>query len=163
MEPLYLCKMPSPIGELTLAAAENALTRIVLPACLPPGKGIYAQTPLLQQAMEQLCAYFAGELREFSLPIAPKGTPFEQRVWKALCAIPYGETRTYGQIAAAAGSPRGFRAAGMANHKNPLAIVIPCHRVIGANGSLTGYAGGLETKKFLLALEQRGKGPSHEV
>ena len=108
MEPLYLCKMPSPIGELTLAAAENALTRIVLPACLPPGKGIYAQTPLLQQAMEQLCAYFAGELREFSLPLAPKGTPFEQRVWKALCAIPYGETRTYGQIAAAAGSPRGL-------------------------------------------------------
>ena len=104
-------------------------------------------------APAQLREYFAGTRRTFDLPLAPRGTAFQQRVWAALRAIPYGETCTYGELAAAIGSPSASRAVGMANHHNPIPIVIPCHRVIGANGTLTGYAGGLEIKRKLLALE----------
>ena len=110
-------------------------------------------SPLLDAAEAQLREYFAGTRRTFDLPLAPRGTAFQQRVWAALRAIPYGETHTYGELAAAIGSPSASRAVGMANHHNPTPIVIPCHRVIGANGTLTGYAGGLETKRRLLALE----------
>ena len=110
-------------------------------------------SPLLDAAEAQLREYFAGTRRTFDLPLAPRGTAFQQRVWAALRAIPYGETRTYGELAAAIGSPSASRAVGMANHHNPIPIVIPCHRVIGANGTLTGYAGGLEIKRKLLALE----------
>ena len=110
-------------------------------------------SPLLDAAEAQLREYFAGTRRTFDLPLAPRGTAFQQRVWAALRAIPYGETRTYGELAAAIGSPSASRAVGMANHHNPIPIVIPCHRVIGANGTLTGYTGGLEIKRKLLALE----------
>ena len=110
-------------------------------------------SPLLDAAEAQLREYFAGTRRTFDLPLAPRGTAFQQRVWAALRAIPYGETCTYGELAAAIGSPSASRAVGMANHHNPIPIVIPCHRVIGANGTLTGYAGGLEIKRKLLALE----------
>ena len=112
------------------------------------------ETPLLQEAEEQLNEYFAGVRREFDLPLAAKGTAFQQAVWAQLCKIPYGEVRTYGQLAAALGKPRASRAVGSACHHNPLCIVVPCHRVIGANGSLTGYAEGLDIKEYLLELER---------
>ena len=112
------------------------------------------ETSLLQAAEEQLNEYFAGVRREFDLPLAAKGTPFQQAVWAQLRRIPYGEVRTYGQLAAALGKPKASRAVGSACHCNPLCIVVPCHRVIGADGSLTGYAEGLEIKEYLLELER---------
>lgn len=111
------------------------------------------ETPLLKQAKDQLDAYFAGKLKEFSLPLAPNGTPFQQKIWQLLQQIPYGETRTYGQLACQAGNPKASRAVGMANNRNPLPVFIPCHRVIGANGTLTGYAGGMDMKQTLLDIE----------
>lgn len=111
------------------------------------------ETALLVEARKQLAEYFAGQRSSFSLPLAPEGTVFQKDVWQQLEQIPYGETRTYGQIAAALGKPTASRAVGGANHNNPIAIMIPCHRVIGANGKLTGYAGGLDLKEKLLRLE----------
>lgn len=138
----------TPIGPLTLEADENAVTAIRFGA-----DGAQDASPLLDAAEAQLREYFAGARRTFDLPLAPHGTAFQQRVWTALRTIPYGETRTYGELAAAIDSPNASRAVGMANHRNPIPIIIPCHRVIGANGTLTGYAGGLEVKRKLLALE----------
>jgi methylated-DNA-[protein]-cysteine S-methyltransferase len=112
------------------------------------------ETPLLEEAEAQLNEYFAGVRRTFTLPLAARGTPFQRAVWAALCEIPCGETRTYGQIAAAIGKPNATRAVGAACHANPIAILIPCHRVVGASGALTGYAAGVEVKEYLLALEQ---------
>lgn len=111
-------------------------------------------SPVLAQAAAQLAEYFAGQRQSFTVPLAPRGTPFQQEVWRALCAIPYGQTRSYGQLAAALGRPSAARAVGGACRRNPIWLMIPCHRVVGASGSLTGYAGGLERKKALLALEQ---------
>lgn len=110
-------------------------------------------TPLIREAFRQLEAYFRGDLKVFSLPLAPAGTPFQRRVWEVLLTIPYGETASYGDVAAAAGNVKAARAVGMANNRNPVAIVIPCHRVIGADGRLVGYGGGLELKRRLLELE----------
>ena len=138
----------TPIGALTLTASADAVTAVRFGA-----EGAQDASPLLDAAEAQLREYFAGARRTFDLPLAPHGTAFQQRVWAALRAIPYGETRTYGELAAAIGSPNASRAVGIANHRNPLPILIPCHRVIGADGSLAGYAGGLETKRRLLALE----------
>lgn len=112
------------------------------------------ETPLLQEAEEQLTEYFAGIRREFDLPLSPKGTPFQQAVWAQLLQIPYGQTRTYGQLANAIGSPKAVRAVGNACHHNPIGILIPCHRVIGANGRLSGYAGDPDVKEYLLEMEQ---------
>ena len=109
--------------------------------------------PLLLDAADQLRAYFAGELREFDLPLAPRGTPFQLSVWDAVSAIPYGSTATYAEIGAAIGRPSACRAVGAANGRNPLPLIVPCHRVIGAAGALTGYGGGLERKRSLLDLE----------
>ena len=117
------------------------------------GDAALQDTPLLLEAKRQLEEYFAGLRASFSLPLNPQGTAFQKKVWQQLEAIPYGQTRTYGQIAAAVGQPTASRAVGGANHNNPIAIVIPCHRVIGANGKLTGYAGGLDIKEKLLRLE----------
>ena len=111
------------------------------------------ETPLLRQAYAQLEEYLAGERQTFALPLSPKGTPFQKRVWQALLEIPYGQTTSYGEIAKKAGSPKGARAVGMANNKNPIAIIIPCHRVIGKNGALVGYGGGLDKKQVLLKIE----------
>ncbi|HVN03994.1 MAG TPA: methylated-DNA--[protein]-cysteine S-methyltransferase [Bryobacteraceae bacterium] len=111
--------------------------------------------PLLRQAVAELQAYFAGELRDFNLTLDLEGTEFQKRVWLKLCTIPYGETRSYGYLAAALGAPKAVRAVGAANGRNPIPIVIPCHRVIGASGSLVGYGGGLPLKRFLLDLEAR--------
>ncbi|MFV0414107.1 MAG: methylated-DNA--[protein]-cysteine S-methyltransferase [Oscillospiraceae bacterium] len=141
----------SPIGRLLLAEENGALTHILLHT--ETFEGTRGETPLLGQARQQLEEYFAASRRAFSLPLGPAGTPFQTRVWRALQAIPYGQTRSYGQIAAATGNPKASRAVGMANNRNPLLIVVPCHRVIGANGALVGYGGGLPVKEYLLQLE----------
>ncbi len=147
----------SPCGPLTLISNGAALTDLQFEnpryAYTPAPKG---DDSILTAARRQLDQYFAGKLRAFDLPLAPKGTEFQQRVWQALLAIPYGVTRSYGQQAAAIGSPQASRAVGLANGRNPISIVIPCHRVIGANGSLTGYGGGMARKQLLLELEQGG-------
>ena len=113
------------------------------------------ETPLIKKAAAQLAEYFDGKRKTFDLPLAPHGTNFQMQVWKALQNIPYGETRSYGEVAAMIGNSKACRAVGMANNRNPIPIIIPCHRVIGHNGSLTGYAGGLVLKRKLLELEQR--------
>lgn len=142
------CAIETPIGPLSLQADESAVSAMRFGA-----GGAQDASPLLDAAEAQLREYFAGARRTFDLPLAPHGTAFQQRVWMVLRAIPYGETRTYGELAAAIDSPNASRAVGMANHRNPIPIIIPCHRVIGANGTLTGHAGRLEVKRKLLALE----------
>jgi methylated-DNA-[protein]-cysteine S-methyltransferase len=142
----------SPIGGLVLVGDGESLTRLDFdPAHVQPGwrlePGVFAE------ARDQLDAYFAGELRTFDLPLAPVGTPFQRQVWDALADIPYGETTSYGELAESIGRPGSARAVGAANGRNPIAIVVPCHRVIGADRTLTGYAGGLDAKRTLLALE----------
>ena len=150
----YLC--PSPIGPLTLVEEDGALAAVRFHPDLPRDAASFAlpSTPLLRQAAAELREYFAGQRRQFTVPLAPKGTPFQQKVWKALQEIPYGETRSYKEIAIAAGNEKACRAVGMANNRNPLPIFIPCHRVVGADGKLVGYAGGLDVKTFLLELEK---------
>lgn len=141
-----------PFGRLKLKAQDGAitlLTRTSEPAS-PQGR-----TPLTDMAFQQVMEYLNGRRREFDFPYALHGTPFQEKVWRALQSIPYGETRTYGQIAAAVGSPKACRAVGMANHANPILIAVPCHRVIGANGALTGYGAGLDMKQALLELERK--------
>lgn len=146
----------SPVGPLTVGATDEAVTDLLFgPA---PSGAVPGTTPLLREAAKQLAEYFAGCRTTFDLPLAPAGTPFRQAVWRALGTVPYGATSTYAQIAAAVGNPRACRAVGMANHCNPLPIFIPCHRIVGANGRLTGYAGGLERKQALLELERRHTG-----
>jgi methylated-DNA-[protein]-cysteine S-methyltransferase len=156
--------LDSPIGPLTLACSDGMLTGLYLAAPQPgrprhePGAGVLgspddpAREPFAAAA-DQLAAYFAGRLTEFTLPLAPAGTPFQRRVWAGLCTIPYGETWSYGQLAAKVANSGAARAVGLANGRNPIAVVIPCHRVIGSDGSLTGYGGGLERKRYLLDLE----------
>jgi methylated-DNA-[protein]-cysteine S-methyltransferase len=145
--------MASPVGRLLLEADGDALTHVLFvndDTVVEQGK----ETPVLMEARRQLEAYFAGELEEFELPLAARGTDFQKRVWAELRKIPFGVTASYGEIAARLGlPPGGSRAVGLANGSNPIAIVVPCHRVIGANGTLTGYAGGLDRKRFLLGLE----------
>lgn len=149
----------TPVGPMGIAATETAVTRIFFGSGRSSGKtGREPNTPanaspLLLQAAGELAEYFAGARREFTFPLAPAGTPFQLSVWKALRTIPYGETRTYGQIAAQIGRPTACRAVGMANNRNPIAIVVPCHRVVGSTGALVGYAGGLGLKTHLLYLE----------
>jgi methylated-DNA-[protein]-cysteine S-methyltransferase len=145
--------MESPVGRLLLVADEDALTgvRFVEAGASNglPGGGV------LRNAAEQLKAYFAGELRDFDLALGPRGTPFQLSVWRALREIPYGKTISYGELARRIGNPKGSRAVGLANGSNPIAIVVPCHRVIGSNGKLTGYGGGLRNKEILLSIERR--------
>ena len=138
----------TPLGPMYLTESGGALVRFDW------GTGGTDASPLLLEAERQLSEYFAGNRKTFDLPLKPEGTVFQRAVWNALCAIPYGETRSYGEIAAQIGAPKACRAVGMTNHRNPLPILIPCHRVIGADGSLTGYGGGLDKKRFLLELER---------
>jgi methylated-DNA-[protein]-cysteine S-methyltransferase len=150
--------MASPIGKLLLAADDAGLRHIIFengrePA-VPQPDWRESPTPL-RETIRQLQSWFAGELRDFDLPLAPQGPDFHQRVWRELCNIAYGETISYGEIARRIGSPNAFRAVGRANGANPIPIVIPCHRVIGSSGKLTGYGGGLPRKEFLLALEHK--------
>lgn len=149
---VYCCFCHTPLGRMLLAQEEEGLILVEFDAT-PLKNWQQADTPLLVQAKAQLSEYFAGTRQEFTLPLSPKGTPFQQKVWAALQTIPYGQTRSYGEIARQIGSPKAARAVGMANHHNPIAILIPCHRVVGQNGALTGYAGGLDRKKALLQLE----------
>ena len=141
----------TPLGPMALGE-EGAVTRLWLPG-QPTPRLVSRETPLLRRGRQELLEYLAGERQSFDLPLCPRGTPFQRRVWSALGDIPYGQTRTYAQIARAVDSPRGFRAVGMANNHNPIPILIPCHRVVGSGGALTGYAGGLELKRALLKLE----------
>ncbi|MEM6326963.1 MAG: methylated-DNA--[protein]-cysteine S-methyltransferase [Bacteroidota bacterium] len=145
---------PTPLGDALLVAdADGALTRLAFDTT-PPHGARYAPSRL-GEAVGQLTAYFAGERTAFDLVLRPEGTLFQREVWDALLEIPHGETRTYGDLAHRLGQPGGAQAVGAANGANPLAVVIPCHRVIGADGSLTGYAGGLHRKRALLDLESR--------
>ena len=146
----------SPIGPLTLAGEGSTLTnlRMVEQTYEPDRADWLLDDRAFPDAVEQLDAYFAGELHEFDLSLQLSGTEFQRRVWNALRTIPYGETRTYGEIAQQIGAPTAFRAVGLANGHNPIAVIVPCHRVIGANGSLTGFGGGLERKSALLELER---------
>lgn len=142
----------TPLGYMALGAEEGSITRLYLPNSPVPRLMPHA-TPLLEEGEKQLLEYLSGLRREFDLPLKPQGTPFQHKVWAALQEIPYGQVRSYRDIALAVDCPKGFRAVGMANNRNPIPILIPCHRVIGANGSLVGYAGGLELKQALLSLE----------
>lgn len=150
----------TPVGPLTLVAAGTALAGLYMTdqrhrppqetfgAPADPGTAPFAAVTV------QLRAYFRGELTTFDLPLALRGTPFQRRVWAVLCGIPYGETRSYGQLAESLGVPTAARAVGLANGRNPVGIIVPCHRVVGADGSLTGYGGGLDRKRRLLAFER---------
>ncbi|MEU3840532.1 methylated-DNA--[protein]-cysteine S-methyltransferase [Streptomyces sp. NPDC028635] len=146
----------SPCGPLTLVADDGVLCGLYMTAQRhrPPEETFGDRDPTpFAEAEEQLKAYFAGQLREFTLELRLAGTPFQRRVWELLRAIPYGERRTYGDLAAALGAPRASRAVGLANGKNPIGIIVPCHRVVGADGGLTGYGGGLSRKRQLLDFE----------
>lgn len=144
----------TPAGLVGIAETGEAVTDLFFAGRVLPGAR-EEESPLLRRAVRQLDEYFAGARKRFDLPLAPVGTAFQQAVWRALQKIPYGETRSYKEVGKAVGRPAAFRAVGMANNKNPIAIIIPCHRVLGADGSLTGYAGGLDAKRRLLALETR--------
>lgn len=154
----FFTQIESPLGPLLLSSNDAGLREIQFvngrhSAHVEPEWQENAAA--LKEPVRQLRAYFAGELKDFDLPLAPKGTEFQQNVWAELCSIPYGETISYGELARRIGNPNASRAVGLANGSNPIPIIIPCHRVIGANGKLTGYGGGLPIKEKLLALEKR--------
>lgn len=169
MKTLYCANTDSPVGPLFLAASNHGLVALEFDARLPgqqsirlnprdlreEGEGItFEESPRsMRPYISELEQYFAGKLREFTFQLDLRGTDFQQACWRALLAIPYGETRTYADIARAVGKPNAFRAVGMANNRNPIAIVVPCHRVIASDGTLCGYGGGLELKRKLLELE----------
>jgi len=174
METLHFIEVPSPVGPLFLAASERGLVALEFDARLPGQQTIrpsprdlrsenrcaenrsirFERSPrLMRPYADELEEYFAGRRRAFTFPLDLRGTDFQLACWRALLAIPYGETRTYADIARAIGKPRAFRAVGMANNRNPVAIVVPCHRVIASDGTLCGYGGGLDIKRKLLELE----------
>lgn len=142
------------IGKIGIADNGKEITNLYFNEDPQPKDAKIKETDLLKEAAQQLKEYFSGVRKNFNLPLMPEGTEFQQTVWKALQQIPYGKTFTYGEIAKKIGNPKACRAVGMANNKNPIAIIIPCHRVIGANGKLVGYAGGLEVKEHLLSIEK---------
>ena len=151
----------SPFGPLTLVERDGALAGLYMDAQRHlPGSERFGERDdsVLPELQEQLRAYFAGELRRFDVRLATSGTPFQERVWAALREVPYGTTCSYGDLAREVGQPTAFRAVGAANGRNPIGIVVPCHRVVGAKGSLSGYAGGVERKRALLALERAALG-----
>lgn len=147
----------SPIGPLTLAGTGGKLSHLLMldHSHAPSRTGWIRDDTAFPDVVEQLAAYFAGDLTEFDLTYEMAGTDFQRRVWTALLTIPYGQTRSYGQLASQIGSPTASRAVGLANGRNPISIIVPCHRVIGSNGSLTGYGGGIDRKRALLGLEQQ--------
>ena len=178
MNSVSFTELGSPVGPLRLEADDQGLRQILFTKSKPhadrawhkisdlgePPCRLNREAPqtvmreasiLLQETIRQLRAYFSGRLEEFDLPLAPEGTPFQLEVWRRLCEIPYGETISYGELARRIGNPNASRAVGLANGSNPIPIIIPCHRVIGSNGKLTGYGGGLPIKEKLLALERR--------
>ena len=147
--------LPSPLGPILVMSEDGLLTRLYLDCDETPGGDDRVEDPsAFTHVADQLDAYWRGELTSFDVPMDPPGTEFQKQVWAALTDIPYGTTMTYGAIADAIGKPRAVRAVGRANGSNPIAVIVPCHRVIGANGSLTGYEGGLDKKERLLELEK---------
>lgn len=144
----------SPIGDLTLESDGLAVTGLRF----GDTSSCCGSCAILERTAEELAEFFAGKRRTFTVPVKPRGTPFQRSVWEQLLTIPYGKTASYADIACKLGNSKACRAVGSANHRNPIPILIPCHRVIGKNGTLTGYAGGLAVKEFLLALEQQTKG-----
>lgn len=158
---IYYTYLESPIGRLLLTSDGISLTGLYME---PHRHGPVStegwvrddEAVPFSSAREQLEAYFAGELQEFDIPLAPQGTPFQQRVWNELRNIPFGQTWSYGELARRIGQPTASRAVGLANGKNPISVIVPCHRVIGANGKLVGYGGGLDRKNTLLQLERSG-------
>ena len=161
---LFYKKIKSPVGELKLVASSNALVAVLWESerrnrvKLDTPK-LAPEHPILLETERQLSEYFAGKRTQFDLPLEPDGSEFQKTVWHALRQIPFGRTQSYLNLAKAVGSPKASRAVGAANGKNPLSIIVPCHRVVGANGSLTGFAGGLHAKAMLLALEARAAAP----
>ncbi|OMC10276.1 cysteine methyltransferase [Mycolicibacter heraklionensis] len=147
----------SPIGPLTLAGRDGKLSHLLMldHSHAPSRVGWIRDDTAFPEVVEQLAAYFAGELTEFDVTLEMAGTEFQRRVWTALLTIPYGQTRSYGQLASQIGAPTASRAVGLANGRNPISIIVPCHRVIGSNGSLTGYGGGIDRKRTLLDLERQ--------
>jgi methylated-DNA-[protein]-cysteine S-methyltransferase len=143
----------SPVGPLSITASEGALRSLHLGGTLARVEGARADEAVVHSAAEQLEAYFDGTLRSFEVPLAPSGTAFQRAVWDQLTRIPYGTVASYGTVAGRVGKPSASRAVGAANRSNPIAIIVPCHRVIGANGALTGYAGGMWRKEWLLKHE----------
>ena len=159
-EPLYTITLGSPVGPLRLVASDRGLAAVLWSGDagerVPLAVAEQApHHPILVEARRQIADYFNGAATAFTLPLHPRGTPFQQRVWRALCAIPFGQTTTYGSLANTLGHPGAARAVGAANGRNPLSIVVPCHRVVGTDGRLTGFAGGLANKAFLLDHERR--------
>jgi methylated-DNA-[protein]-cysteine S-methyltransferase len=147
-------RIPTPVGELTLTASETALTGVYFPTSRDlPVVSTSRDNEILVRTRQQLDEYFAGTRTEFDLPLAPTGSAFEHRVWGLLRTIPYGATTSYGEIARRLGDARATRAVGAANGKNPIPIIVPCHRVVGARGELTGFGGGLDRKRWLLEHE----------
>jgi len=160
MTTLVKTTMTTPVGELCLVGTEATLVAVLWPSEREgrvrfESEPVEGDTATLQAAMSQLDEYFAGERTCFDLALEPRGTEFQRQVWEALRKIPYAETSTYGKQAAEIGRPTAVRAVGSANGRNPLSIVVPCHRIVGVNGALTGFAGGVETKRWLLEHEQR--------
>ena len=160
----YWLTVESPIGPLLLTADDDGITGLHMDGAAhgpshPRADGV-EDAPRFAEARRQLEEYFAGDRTDFDLPLKPSGTPFQQEVWAALQTIPYGEVRSYGEIAAQIGRPSASRAVGLANGRNPIAVIVPCHRVIGASGSLTGYGGGLHRKRILLDLEAQRVEPA---
>lgn len=143
---------PFPFGQLKIGYQDGAVTLLLRTNEPARSEG---RTALTDRVFQQISEYLNGQRRDFDFPYILRGTEFQQKVWQALQSIPYGETRTYGEIAAAVGNPKAARAVGMANHHNPILIAVPCHRVVGANGQLTGYGSGLDMKEALLQLERR--------
>ncbi len=157
MSETFFTRIQSPVGELTLVASAKGLRGIYMEdhRKAPPTPAIWKNDPSrFAEAVEQLAEYFSGKRGSFDLPLDLQGTPFQLRAWHALLEIPFGETRTYAEQAALIDNPKAVRAIGLANGRNPVSIIVPCHRVIGKNGTLTGYGGGLERKRFLLELEK---------
>ncbi len=162
MMTIYTAVIDSPIGDLLIRADSNGVREIHFQTTMPKEKcagpslrAKDARSGLVAETSQQLAAYFKGKLKEFDLPLSPEGTAFQRRVWEALRGIPYGETLSYGDLARRIGNPKACRAVGAANGRNPLPIVVPCHRVIGADGTLTGFGGGLPIKEQLLDHERR--------
>lgn len=150
----YKGQMESPVGTLFLSANEQGLTGLRFRETEEKdGEAAGEEGAVISQAKRELEEYFAGKRTVFEVPLCLQGTPFQKKVWEALRQIPYGETRSYQEVAAMAGNPKACRAVGMANNRNPVSILVPCHRVIGKDGSLTGYGGGLDVKTYLLKLE----------
>lgn len=152
------CFRQTSLGLIGIAEKNGVIRRVYLPGEAPLSEANKTEqgafSPLIAEAFAQLDAYFAGKLRCFDVPFEPEGTPFMHSVWRAVCAIPYGATASYKEIAAATGNVKAVRAVGLANNRNPIPLLIPCHRVIGSNGKLVGYGGGLEMKRRLLDLER---------